>query len=784
MSNSLDLMSLQSQLIELQKKPKGFKLGERTIVDIVQKIATRGKLKFNYTQNGKEYVTNEKLQKEIQDLLKSNKGKIYKLDLNKLLDVNQNAVDANLETLYKTLRGDNQIKLIEGKIVSQYYLNSISEEIIKTLEDNNGSIILTDLSNKYDFSMNWIRNYLTDKINEGKIQGLLYPTRLFTKNYIQLQKNLIRPILCTAIEPTPLSFFNSSYGLDETIVVDLIKECLKEGVKGTFKSNIFEPDVYKQLQKEILLGSLSQNGYVEFSLLNSIGIKDSISFIKDNIKNHKEGVFLSSSFLDKSLKTRFESTFYENVYSSKITNTTLAIEFGLDQEDTNILLESIKFDISSVKIIQSNIVPISFFENLNKKDELKEILEKEVEKNVGEYEKFNKEKDKKRKANEEQELKEREKEEKSKASKKKTATTKDTKKSTKEDNDYKFELSKNAQTSIQEFSKKYILIDDQKDLYDIDLVLDYYNDLLKEFLLGRLKDACDERINKKSSKIGTNSVTTPSASGLFYHTQDENNHEAMYTEIKVLYKSFENMSQLIEANKDKPEFTSLKDLNLSNTAKAFSTYYTKSHLLTFLKQIYLKQITHMKMKQIEIEEFMNTNKRKEMISHFTDTDIKNIFLQLNEALQNKNFNQFIFIFEKHYKDLAASILINDKKKEKSCWEIINSAIEKKIQEKESFLGKSTVKNDYISLVVSLGEKILAKEGFYLPLPNESWSLSIYYQFMLVLQFLSNSSNSGISSEKVSVYNSLNYLLNNKDEKNEDFNAEKVEEAVSYIKKLY
>jgi hypothetical protein len=71
---SLDLKSLQNQLKDIQKKPKEYKLSERTIVDIVSKIAERGNLKLHYTQNGKEYVTDMKILKEIQDEVKLHQG--------------------------------------------------------------------------------------------------------------------------------------------------------------------------------------------------------------------------------------------------------------------------------------------------------------------------------------------------------------------------------------------------------------------------------------------------------------------------------------------------------------------------------------------------------------------------------------------------------------------------------------------------------------------------------------------------------------------------------------
>jgi hypothetical protein len=45
----MDLNSLKSQFLSLQKSQSSFKLSERTLVDIINKIKSRGHIKFHHT---------------------------------------------------------------------------------------------------------------------------------------------------------------------------------------------------------------------------------------------------------------------------------------------------------------------------------------------------------------------------------------------------------------------------------------------------------------------------------------------------------------------------------------------------------------------------------------------------------------------------------------------------------------------------------------------------------------------------------------------------------------
>ena len=61
------ILELQRQLKEVQKiKPNSeCKLNERNIVDIVQKLISQGRVRLIHTEDGKQYLTPDRIANEI-----------------------------------------------------------------------------------------------------------------------------------------------------------------------------------------------------------------------------------------------------------------------------------------------------------------------------------------------------------------------------------------------------------------------------------------------------------------------------------------------------------------------------------------------------------------------------------------------------------------------------------------------------------------------------------------------------------------------------------------------
>ena len=120
--------------------------------------------------------------------------------------------------------------------MTKEYLDKITQEI-NDIVNKQGSASLADISNKYDLSIDFLKNLLKEKISEGNLNAKLYPTRIITDYYIQNQIKKIRPLLLANINPISVSKLLSKYpDIDELLIDQNINNLIESGqVKGSFK---------------------------------------------------------------------------------------------------------------------------------------------------------------------------------------------------------------------------------------------------------------------------------------------------------------------------------------------------------------------------------------------------------------------------------------------------------------------------------------------------------------------------------------------------------------------
>lgn len=72
-----------------------------------------------FTQDGKEYLTNEQLEKEIKELLQESGGRLNILEIPNHLGVNIDVIEKTIEQISR--RG--KIELINGQLISDLYID-------------------------------------------------------------------------------------------------------------------------------------------------------------------------------------------------------------------------------------------------------------------------------------------------------------------------------------------------------------------------------------------------------------------------------------------------------------------------------------------------------------------------------------------------------------------------------------------------------------------------------------------------------------------------------------
>ena len=163
-----DLNALKNQFMALQKKKSNFKLSERTVVEIVLKIINRGKVNLLHTTSGKEYVVDGKANIEIINEIKKRK-RLTTFELSSYLELPISLIEKKVDELIKK---NKNFLLVDGKIMTKEYLEKITQEI-NDLVNKEGSASLANISDKYDLSIDFLKNLLKEKITEGSLNAKL-----------------------------------------------------------------------------------------------------------------------------------------------------------------------------------------------------------------------------------------------------------------------------------------------------------------------------------------------------------------------------------------------------------------------------------------------------------------------------------------------------------------------------------------------------------------------------------------------------------------------------------
>ena len=728
----------------IQSSQSSFKLSERTVVEILNKIAKRGKVKLLHTITGKEYVVDGKVNFEILEQIKKHK-RISTAELSKILELPINIIEKKTE---EVLQKNKNLTSVDGKIMTNEYLNKITNEIISIIETN-GSASIADLSNKFELSIDFMKKLLKEKVSDSSIKNAkLYPTRIITDYYIELETKKIRPALIASITPIYISNITSKYNIDEMLINDIIDNLIKEGeLKGEFRSNQYESALFSSSQDEYLKGELLQNNYIDYSKLKNIGItQDGEEYLKnlaERDNDFSEGVFLQDYLISGVLKNNFEGILNDNLNKNLPLNYNSVFFFDIDKNDSNTLLDSIGMNPSDFIYKNNNIISNSIIDNFvnENKENLKEIASKVYNDYLEKMEKIKKEKEKE---------KEDEKEDKKKNKKRR----KDKKgKEQNEENDFEIDIELKKK-DIEVFKNKILSNHSFDDLNDKNETLSVIFDMK---ILPKLNKIFSNHVNEfiKEKKNAPEITDKNTLLG---------NIDSNYLYLKLVQKNLDILSSYGKGD----EF--------ERSIKAIIAYFSKKEMTNLLKDILIFQIIHMKLK-LNTTKLNTHTERNSFIGVFPDDEMRDLFNNLNDCIQNKNLNKFVDLLTENEKNIAVSLPIYDKKAEKTQIEKFNKEIHDIINDKIDKIDKLNYKN-YLDLFCAVCNYAMSKKGFHLRLPSEQWVINIYFNLL-------QESNLGYSDIAKLVYK-INSILNNPKEriKPEDLFDDNQEDLSQLLKEIY
>ena len=94
-------------------------------------IQDQNRIKLIYTSDGKEYLTNEQLHKEIKELVNEQGGRINILEIPNHLGVNIEIIERAMDVVCKK----NKIALVNGQLISSVYVEQFMQEVYEMVQE-------------------------------------------------------------------------------------------------------------------------------------------------------------------------------------------------------------------------------------------------------------------------------------------------------------------------------------------------------------------------------------------------------------------------------------------------------------------------------------------------------------------------------------------------------------------------------------------------------------------------------------------------------------------------
>ncbi|GFR97363.1 E3 UFM1-protein ligase 1-like [Elysia marginata] len=296
-----------------------------------------------YTSDGKTYLTQQQLSKEIKDELIVHGGRINLVDLQQLLNVDYSHIETRVNEMVKK---EGHLTLVLGQLISNVYRDHLAEEINDLLQEK-GHVTIVGLTQTHDLPADFIREVI-DKYLGKKIKGQIdnYDRDvIFTDAFVARMKAQIRGAFSAVTVPTTIGPIRQAIGCKEhlfhTILEDLISsKRLAGSVSGSRQDKSqFLPEIYTRAQSEWIDSFYKQNDYLEYDALTRLGISDPKGYIKKRFKS-EQLVFLSSCCVGPGISEQVQYSVDEALNTGTWVDIKTVLPSILSEKDASELLGS------------------------------------------------------------------------------------------------------------------------------------------------------------------------------------------------------------------------------------------------------------------------------------------------------------------------------------------------------------------------------------------------------------------------------------------------------------
>ena len=273
-----EILALQAALQSAQDQKSSIRLSERNVVELVNKLKDLDLLDKSllYTLNGKEYVTQSRLDAEIKREVRRSGGRVPVVDLQPALNVDV----AHCERQARALAEDpaNQFSLVEGELMTPSYFDAVAAEVDEELRES-GVVAVGNLARRHGLSADLMSKALEERVGrvvEGRMEGGL----LYTPGYVARLTAQLRGAMRAALVPTTrdalasniLSEGDDRAGAELTgaVVGDLARR--DDVADGAFRGGAWNPAVYVRAQTAAVAEAYRRDGLMTKEQARRMGV--------------------------------------------------------------------------------------------------------------------------------------------------------------------------------------------------------------------------------------------------------------------------------------------------------------------------------------------------------------------------------------------------------------------------------------------------------------------------------------------------------------------------------
>lgn len=358
-------------------------------MEVVSLLIKQGLVNVVYTTDGKEYITPDYLQKEVEDEIYVHGGRVSLVELAQILNVDLFHINNIAERISKER---NDLYLILGQLIDDNYLQKIAIEINEKLAQD-GELSVSDLTIQFDLPSEFLLSQVMEKYLGKLIKGRQDSSDsriFFTPSYISRCKAKIRGGVLALTHPTSVTQIIQQIGIQERKFFALFNEVNPAGVLTSRQHGAqYIPHVYTKNQREWVESFYKQNAYLEYEAVNRLGVSDAKSFIKRTVGDEAI-TFLSKCCVGQRILDQIESSLDECISSGSYLEVGTILPSIMAEEDIEGVIAAVLTPTKQKQtlLFGTTILTTQFIDGLLKP--CHEIIEKSAKQSVdtGKYQQY------------------------------------------------------------------------------------------------------------------------------------------------------------------------------------------------------------------------------------------------------------------------------------------------------------------------------------------------------------------------------------------------------------